>query len=232
MPCWGTDQSARTFFQQQCVLLSRLWTQDRWLQSVQMLKTEKHWPPITSCLATGTFAYPIYHAQRNLWIIESSSDKLKFMQISYGIDFIKNICQLWKIGKNGNLRRTKSLKKAISFGWSKTAISVRGYNNLGRVTKTIDGSDGVIRSEIVRTNDGAYKRPVVKLAPVLPAKDVFAMENRAGDIAVELNDSELKFKSASRSFQAVQFRITWQAKFNATFYQSHSDLFTLFNIYI
>ena len=41
----------------------------------------------------------------------------------------------------------------------------RGYYNLGRVTETIDGSDGVIRSAIVRTNDGVYKRPVVKLAP-------------------------------------------------------------------
>ena len=83
----------------------------------------------------------------------------------------------------------------------------RGYYNLGRVTETIDGSDGVIRSAIVRTNDGVYKRPVVKLAPVLPGKDVFAMENRAGDIAAELNKSEIKLNSAPSSFQAVQFRI-------------------------
>ena len=94
----------------------------------------------------------------------------------------------------------------------------RGYYNLGRVAETIDGSDGVIRSAIVRTNDGVYKRPVVKLAPVLPGKDVFAMENRAGDIAAELNNSEIKFNSASRSFQAFQFRIAKQAKFNATFF--------------
>ena len=80
----------------------------------------------------------------------------------------------------------------------------RGYYNLGRVTETIDGSDGVIRSAIVRTNDGVYKRPVVKLAPVLPGKDVFAMENRAGDIAAELNNSEIKLNSASRSFQALK----------------------------
>ena len=50
-----------------------------------------------------------------------------------------------------------------------------GYYNLGRVAETIDGDDGVIRSAIVQTNDGVYKRPVVKLAPVLPGKDVFAM---------------------------------------------------------
>ena len=84
----------------------------------------------------------------------------------------------------------------------------RGYYILGLVTETIDGSDGVIGSAIVRTNDGVYKRPVVKLAPVLPGKDVFAMENRAGDIAAELNNSEIKLNSASRSVQAVQFRIT------------------------
>ena len=83
----------------------------------------------------------------------------------------------------------------------------RGYYKLGRVTETIDGSDGVIRSAIVRTNDGVYKRPVVKLAPVLPGKDVFAMENRAGDIAAELNNSEIKLNSAPRSFKAVQARI-------------------------
>ena len=50
--------------------------------------------PITSCLATRTFAYPTYHARKNLLIIESSFDKLKHMQISYGTDFVKNICQL------------------------------------------------------------------------------------------------------------------------------------------
>ena len=80
----------------------------------------------------------------------------------------------------------------------------RGYCNLGRIAETIDGSDGVIRSAIVRTNDGVYKRPVVKLAPVLTGKDVFAMENRAGDIAAELNNSEIKLNSASRPFQALK----------------------------
>ena len=50
--------------------------------------------PITSCLATRAFAYPIFHAQKNLWIIKSSFNKLKPMQISYGTDFVTNICQL------------------------------------------------------------------------------------------------------------------------------------------
>ena len=80
----------------------------------------------------------------------------------------------------------------------------RGYYDLGRVAETIDGSDSVIRSAIVRTNDRVYKRPVAKLAPVLPGKDVFAMENKAGDIAAELNNPEIKLNSASRSFQALK----------------------------
>ena len=80
----------------------------------------------------------------------------------------------------------------------------RGYYNLGQVTEAIDGSDGVIRSAIVRTNDGVYKRPVVKLAPVLPGKDVFAMENRAGDVAAQPTNSEIKLNSAPRSFQALK----------------------------
>ena len=78
----------------------------------------------------------------------------------------------------------------------------RGYYNLGRVTETIDGFDGVIRSAIVRTNDGVFKRPLVELAPVLPGKDVFAIENRAGDVAAELTNSITKLNSASRPFQA------------------------------
>ena len=51
-------------------------------------------PPITSCLATGTSAYTTYRVQKNMLIIENSFDKLKPMQISYGTDFVKNICQL------------------------------------------------------------------------------------------------------------------------------------------
>ena len=80
----------------------------------------------------------------------------------------------------------------------------RGYYNLGRVTETIDGSDGVIRTAIIQSNDGVYKRPVVKLATVLPGKDVFAMENRAGNVSVELTNSITKFKSASMPFHTLK----------------------------
>ena len=63
----------------------------------------------------------------------------------------------------------------------------RGYCDLGRITETFEGSDGVIRSATIRTKDGCYKMPVVKLAPVLPTgDDVFTKENRAGDVGAEL----------------------------------------------
>ena len=63
----------------------------------------------------------------------------------------------------------------------------RGYYNLGRITKTFEGSDGMIQSATIRTKDGYYMRPVVKLAPVLPTgDDVFTKENRTGDVGAEL----------------------------------------------
>ena len=80
----------------------------------------------------------------------------------------------------------------------------RGYFNLGRVTETIDGSDGVIRSAKAWTNDGVFKRPEVKLAQVLPGKYVFPMENMAGDVDAELTNSIIKLNSASRPFQALK----------------------------
>ena len=63
----------------------------------------------------------------------------------------------------------------------------RGYYDLCRITETFEGSDGVIRSATIRTKDGYYKRPVVKLPPVLSMdEDVFTKENRAGDVGAEL----------------------------------------------
>ena len=63
----------------------------------------------------------------------------------------------------------------------------RGYYDLDRITETFEGSDGVIRSAKIRTKDGYYKRPAVKLAPVLSMdEDVFTKENRAGDVGAEL----------------------------------------------
>ena len=65
----------------------------------------------------------------------------------------------------------------------------RGCYNLGRITETFEGSEGVIQSAKIRTKDGYFKRPVVKLAPVLPTDDdVFTKENRAGDVGAELKE--------------------------------------------
>ena len=87
----------------------------------------------------------------------------------------------------------KPLKKS-DLVWLIEDSDKRGYYNLGRVTETIDGSDGVIRSAIVQTNDGVYKRPVEKLAPVQPGKGVFAKENRAGNVMAELTNSITKLE--------------------------------------
>ena len=108
-----------------------------------------------------------------------------------------NIRQKWRSAANANLTEGHRV-------WLIEESNKRGYYNLSRVTETIGGPDGVIRSAIIQTNDGVYKRPVVKLAPVLPGKDVFTMENRARDIAAEHNNSEIKLNSASRPFQALK----------------------------
>ena len=65
----------------------------------------------------------------------------------------------------------------------------RGYYNQGRKTETFEGSDGVTRSAKIRTKDGCYKRPVMKLAPVQPTgHDVFTKKNRADDVGAELKE--------------------------------------------
>ena len=105
--------------------------------------------------------------------------------------------QKWRSTANENLKEGDLV-------WLIKDSDKRGYYNLGRVAETIDGFEGVIRSAIVQTKDGVYKRSVVKLDPVLPRKDVFAMENRAGDVAAELTNSITKLNSASRPFQALK----------------------------
>ena len=73
--------------------------------------------------------------------------------------------------------------------WLVEESDKRGFYNLGRITRTIEDSDGVIRSAKIRTKDGYYKRPVRKLAPVLPTGDnVFTTENRSDDVRAELKE--------------------------------------------
>ena len=105
--------------------------------------------------------------------------------------------QKWRSTANETLKKSDLV-------WLIKNSDKRRYYNLGRVTETIRGSDGVIRSAKVRMNDGVYKRPVVKPAPVVLGRDVFAMENRAGEVAAELTNSQTKLNSASRPFQALK----------------------------
>ena len=58
--------------------------------------------------------------------------------------------------------------------------SVRRHENkMARVTEVFPGADGVIRSATIRTADGVFQRPAVKLAPVF--FECFRDESRAGD---------------------------------------------------
>ena len=76
-------------------------------------------------------------------------------------------------------------KSAISFGSSKQVIG-EVFFSCGCVTETTDGSEGVIRPEIVRINVGAHKILGVKFAPVLPNRvSVFTRKNGFSDLKAE-----------------------------------------------
>ena len=56
------------------------------------------------------------------------------------------------------------------------------------------GSDGRVRSALVKTEDGKLKKPVVKLAPMF-YESVFREKNRAANVgAGKLQDQKLKFE--------------------------------------
>ena len=52
---------------------------------------------------------------------------------------------------------------------------------MGTLLEVYHGSDGRVRSTLVKTEDGKLKRPVVKLAPMF-YESVFLEKNRAGNI--------------------------------------------------
>ena len=52
---------------------------------------------------------------------------------------------------------------------------------MARVVDVHPGSDGEVRAATIRTVEGVYKRPVVKLAPVF-VDSCFQTKNRAGDV--------------------------------------------------
>ena len=70
----------------------------------------------------------------------------------------------------------------------------RAHYKMGRVLEVYHGSDGRVRSALVKTEDGKLKRPVVKLAPMF-YESVFQEKNRAGNVgASQLRDQKLKLE--------------------------------------
>ena len=57
----------------------------------------------------------------------------------------------------------------------------RAHYKMGRVLEVYHGSDGRVRSALVKTEDGKLQRPVVKLAPMF-YESVFREKNRAGNV--------------------------------------------------
>ena len=70
----------------------------------------------------------------------------------------------------------------------------RAHYKMGRVLEVYTGSDGRVRSALVKTEDGKLKRPVVKLAPMF-YESVFQEKNMAGNVgASQLRDQKLKLE--------------------------------------
>ena len=70
----------------------------------------------------------------------------------------------------------------------------RAHYKMGRLLKVHHGSDGRVRSTLVKTENGKLKRPVVKLASMFYER-VCLEENRTGDVgASQLQDEKLNFE--------------------------------------
>ena len=65
----------------------------------------------------------------------------------------------------------------------------RAHYKMGRVLEVYHGSDGRVRSALVKTEDGKLKRPVVKLAPMI-YESVFQEKNRAGNVGASHQKEE------------------------------------------
>ena len=70
----------------------------------------------------------------------------------------------------------------------------RAHYKMGRVLEFYHGSDGRVRSALVKTEGGKLKQPIVKLAPIF-YENVFQEKNRAGNVsASQLRDQKLNFE--------------------------------------
>ena len=65
----------------------------------------------------------------------------------------------------------------------------RAHYKTSRVLEVYHGSDGRVRSALVKTEDGKLKRPVVKLAPKF-YESVFQEKNRAGNVGASHQKAE------------------------------------------
>ena len=54
----------------------------------------------------------------------------------------------------------------------------RSHYKMARIKEIYPSNDGVVRSVLIKTHDGTFKRPVVRLAPVFNER--FQSENGAG----------------------------------------------------
>ena len=71
--------------------------------------------------------------------------------------------------------------EVIDLVWIVDENVKRAHYKMGRVLEVYHGSDGRVRSALVKTEDGKLKRPVVKLAPMF-YESVFQEKNRAGNV--------------------------------------------------
>ena len=65
----------------------------------------------------------------------------------------------------------------------------RAHYKVGRVLEVFHGSDGRVRSALVKTEDGKLKRPVVKLVPMF-YESVFQEKNWAGNVGASHQKAE------------------------------------------
>ena len=65
----------------------------------------------------------------------------------------------------------------------------RAHYKMARVLEVFHGSDGRVRSALVKTGDEKLKRPVVKLAPMFH-ESVFRVKNKDGNVGASLQQAE------------------------------------------
>ena len=101
-----------------------------------------------------------------------------------------NISTLETLQKIGIVHPKETCTKATSFGWLKTMTN-EGITNFVvlQQTENIEGSDGSNDLATFPSKDKVYRRPVKKLASVLPIGEiVFFLKHRTGDVGAELEN--------------------------------------------